>query len=94
MRRQLGFDLWYIFLGLFIICIIESTQIQDVNNYVLPPCVYVADGSGLIFLTSCLRLLVDMDVLDYPSYSTSLANLMIGISQCQRVIFVTIPHIE
>jgi Trk-type K+ transport system membrane component len=35
MRRQLGFDLWYIFLGLFIICIIEGDQIEDINNYVL-----------------------------------------------------------
>lgn len=37
MRHQLGFDLWYIFLGLFIICIVESSQIQDTNNYVSPP---------------------------------------------------------
>ena len=36
MRRQLGFDLWYIFLGLFIICIVEADQIQDTNNYVAP----------------------------------------------------------
>jgi len=33
-RRQLGFDLWYIFLGLFIICIVEGSQIADTNNYV------------------------------------------------------------
>jgi Trk-type K+ transport system membrane component len=38
MRRQLGFDLWYIFLGLFIICIVESTQIEDTNNYVRSIC--------------------------------------------------------
>ncbi|BFZ54597.1 low affinity potassium transporter [Savitreella phatthalungensis] len=30
-RRQLGFDLWYIFLALFIICIIENPEIQDTN---------------------------------------------------------------
>jgi len=33
LRRQLGFDLWYIFLGLFIICIVESPQIEDTNDY-------------------------------------------------------------
>ena len=33
-RRQLSFDLWYIFLGVFIICIAESDQIEDTNNYV------------------------------------------------------------
>jgi Trk-type K+ transport system membrane component len=35
-RRQLGFDLWYIFLGLFIICIVEADNIQDTANYVRP----------------------------------------------------------
>ena len=35
-RRQLSFDLWYVFLGVFIICIVESDQIEDTNNYVLP----------------------------------------------------------
>ena len=35
-RRQLSFDLWYIFLGVFIICIVESDQIEDTNNYVPP----------------------------------------------------------
>ena len=35
-RRQLSFDLWYIFLGVFIICIAESDQIEDTNNYVPP----------------------------------------------------------
>jgi len=30
----LSFDLWYIFLGLFIICIIEADQIENTNNYV------------------------------------------------------------
>lgn len=30
-RRQLGFDLWYIFLALFLICIIENPEIEDSN---------------------------------------------------------------
>jgi Trk-type K+ transport system membrane component len=29
MRRQLSFDLWYVFLGLFVICIVEGGRIQD-----------------------------------------------------------------
>ncbi|KAK2925597.1 Potassium/sodium transporter Trk/HKT [Fusarium oxysporum f. sp. vasinfectum] len=32
MKNQLGFDLWYIFLGTFCICISESTRIADVNE--------------------------------------------------------------
>ena len=35
-RDQLGYDLWYVFLGLFLICIIESSQIQNTNDYVSP----------------------------------------------------------
>ena len=33
LRRQLSFDLWYIFLGLFIIAIAEGSKIQDTNQY-------------------------------------------------------------
>jgi Trk-type K+ transport system membrane component len=29
LRRQLSFDLWYIFLGVFVICIVEGGQIED-----------------------------------------------------------------
>jgi potassium uptake Trk family protein len=29
LRKQLSFDLWFVFLGLFIICIAEGTKIQD-----------------------------------------------------------------
>jgi potassium uptake Trk family protein len=32
LRRQLSFDLWYIFLGLFFICIIEGSRIQNVQG--------------------------------------------------------------
>ena len=37
LRRQLSFDLWYVFLGLFIICIAERQQLEDKNNYVSVP---------------------------------------------------------
>jgi potassium uptake Trk family protein len=32
MRRQLSFDLWYVFLGLFLITIIEGRRIENVNE--------------------------------------------------------------
>ncbi|KAF0275375.1 hypothetical protein FOG50_03777 [Hanseniaspora uvarum] len=32
LRRQLSFDLWFLFLGLFIICICESKRIEDLND--------------------------------------------------------------
>ena len=33
-RRQLEFDLWYVFLGLFLICIAEGRRIADASDYV------------------------------------------------------------
>lgn len=33
LRRQLSFDLWYIFLGLFIICIVEGDRLENTNDY-------------------------------------------------------------
>jgi Trk-type K+ transport system membrane component len=32
LKNQLGFDLWYVFLGIFCICIAESDKIMDPNN--------------------------------------------------------------
>ncbi|KAI9807206.1 MAG: hypothetical protein M1825_005924 [Sarcosagium campestre] len=33
LRRQLSFDLWYVFLGLFIIAIAEGNRIENTNDY-------------------------------------------------------------
>ncbi|CAI7606059.1 unnamed protein product [Penicillium palitans] len=33
LRRQLSFDLWYVFLGLFIIAIAEGSKLQKVNDH-------------------------------------------------------------
>ncbi|KAF2436858.1 hypothetical protein EJ08DRAFT_666996 [Tothia fuscella] len=33
LRRQLSFDLWYVFLGLFLICCIEGGRIENRNDY-------------------------------------------------------------
>lgn len=32
-RRQLGFDIWYVFLGLFIISIVEGGRIENVKDF-------------------------------------------------------------
>jgi potassium uptake Trk family protein len=32
LRRQLSFDLWFVFLGLFLICIIEGGRLQDASQ--------------------------------------------------------------
>jgi hypothetical protein len=33
LRRQLSFDLWYIFLGMFVIAIVEGGRLQNTNQY-------------------------------------------------------------
>lgn len=33
LRRQLSFDLWYVFLGLFVIAIVEGGRLQNTNDY-------------------------------------------------------------
>lgn len=33
LRRQLSFDLWYIFLGMFVIAIVEGSRLQNTNEY-------------------------------------------------------------
>ena len=33
LRRQLSFDLWFIFLGLFIIAIVEGNRLENTNEY-------------------------------------------------------------
>ena len=32
-RRQLAFDMWWLGLALFLVCIIERSKLQDVNNF-------------------------------------------------------------
>lgn len=33
LRRQLSFDLWYVFLGFFVICIVEGGRLSNTNEY-------------------------------------------------------------
>lgn len=37
LRRQLSFDLWFVFLGFFIISIVEGGRLSNTNEYVCPP---------------------------------------------------------
>lgn len=37
LRKQLSFDLWYIFLGFFIICIVEGDRLQNNKQYAFTP---------------------------------------------------------
>ncbi|KAF4342172.1 potassium transporter TRK-1 [Fusarium beomiforme] len=67
MKNQLGFDLWYIFLGTFCICISESTRIADVNEpafSVFSVLFEVTSAYGNVGLS-----------LGYPTVSTSLCGL-------------------
>lgn len=34
LRKQLSYDLWYVFLGLFVIAIVEGRRIENINDYV------------------------------------------------------------
>lgn len=44
-RRQLEFDLWYVFLGLFLICVAEGGRIADASDYV---CIFLSRATLLL----------------------------------------------
>lgn len=57
LRKQLSYDLWYVFLGLFAIAIVEGNRIENTNDYVslaYPSEVLLAQshqhGSGVYYL--------------------------------------------
>lgn len=65
-KNQLGFDLWYIFLGTFCICIAEATRISDVKDpafNVFSILFEVTSAYGNVGLS-----------LGYPTVSTSLCG--------------------
>ncbi|KAH7110050.1 cation transport protein-domain-containing protein [Dactylonectria estremocensis] len=67
MKNQLSFDLWYIFLGAFCICIAESDRIADVNEpafSVFSVLFEVTSAYGNVGLS-----------LGYPTVSTSLCGM-------------------
>lgn len=84
-RRQLGFDLWYIFLGLFIICIIEADNIQDTANYVRPRHLTRLtvfqwwNPFNILFEVVSAYGCVGLSIVSAPA---SEFRLMVGISNC------------
>ncbi|KAK7402993.1 hypothetical protein QQX98_011233 [Neonectria punicea] len=66
LRNQLSFDLWYIFVGIFAICIAESSRIVDSNDpafTVFPILFEVVSAYGNVGLS-----------LGYPTVSTSFCS--------------------
>ncbi|KAJ5111413.1 Low-affinity potassium transport protein [Penicillium argentinense] len=62
LRRQLSFDLWYVFLGLFVIAIAELDRLQigDVNFQLFPVLFEIVSAYGTVGLS-----------FGYPGYNTS-----------------------
>ncbi|CCF59106.1 hypothetical protein KAFR_0G00730 [Kazachstania africana CBS 2517] len=73
LRRQLSFDLWFIFLGLFIICICENGKIQDVNK----PAINVF---SILFEVVSAYGTVGLS-LGYPGTNTSLCGQFTTLSK-------------
>lgn len=66
LRRQLSFDLWYIFMGLFIIAIAEGKHIQNNNEYAFTvfSCLFeIASAYGTVGLS-----------LGYPNVNASFSS--------------------
>ncbi|KAI4157114.1 MAG: hypothetical protein L6R39_000777 [Caloplaca ligustica] len=73
LRRQLSFDLWYIFLGLFIIAIAEGDRIQNTNEYAFTmySCLFeIVSAYGTVGLS-----------LGYPTANTSFSGQFSVISK-------------
>ncbi|KAL8769408.1 MAG: hypothetical protein Q9209_004636 [Squamulea sp. 1 TL-2023] len=73
LRRQLSFDLWYIFLGLFIIAIAEGHHIQNTNEYAFTTysCLFeIVSAYGTVGLS-----------LGYPDSNTSFAGQFSVVSK-------------
>lgn len=73
LRRQLSFDLWYIFLGLFIIAVAEGPHIQNTNDYAFTmySCLFeIVSAYGTVGLS-----------LGYPTANTSFSGQFSVISK-------------
>lgn len=73
LRRQLSFDLWYIFLGLFIIAIAEGSHIQNTNEFAFTmySCLFeIVSAYGTVGLS-----------LGYPTANTSFSGQFTVISK-------------
>ncbi|KAI4128926.1 MAG: hypothetical protein LQ338_002478 [Usnochroma carphineum] len=73
LRRQLSFDLWYIFLGLFIIAIAEGNRLQNTNEYAFTifSCLFeIVSAYGTVGLS-----------LGYPNVNTSFSGQFTVVSK-------------
>ncbi|KAL8761368.1 MAG: hypothetical protein Q9184_002500 [Pyrenodesmia sp. 2 TL-2023] len=73
LRRQLSFDLWYIFLGLFIIAIAEGNRIRNLNeaSFTMYSCLFeIVSAYGTVGLS-----------LGYPTSNTSFAGQFSVVSK-------------
>ncbi|KAK9447597.1 cation transport protein-domain-containing protein [Limtongia smithiae] len=71
LRRQLSFDLWYIFLGLFIICIADGDKIQDDSSFTIYAVLFeVVSAYGTVGLS-----------LGYPNTNASLSAQFSTVSK-------------
>lgn len=73
LRRQLSFDLWYIFLGLFIIAIAEGNHISNMNedSFTMYSCLFeIVSAYGTVGLS-----------LGYPDYNTSFCGQFSVVSK-------------
>lgn len=73
LRRQLSFDLWYIFLGLFIIAIAEGKRIRNLNeaSFTMYSCLFeIVSAYGTVGLS-----------LGYPTSNTSFAGQFSVVSK-------------
>lgn len=73
LRRQLSFDLWYIFLGLFIIAIAEGSHIQNMNedSFTMYSCLFeIVSAYGTVGLS-----------LGYPTANTSFSGQFSVVSK-------------
>ncbi|CCK69244.1 Trk2p KNAG_0C01310 [Huiozyma naganishii CBS 8797] len=73
LRRQLSFDMWFLFLGLFIICICESDNIQNTNK---PDLNVFSILFEIVSAYGCVGL-----SLGYPDTNTSLSAEFTVISK-------------
>lgn len=72
LRRQLSFDLWFIFLGLFIICICENSRLQsgDYNFQVFEILFEIVSAYGTVGLS-----------MGYPNYDPSFSGKLTTLSK-------------
>ncbi|CCE79322.1 Piso0_001379 [Millerozyma farinosa CBS 7064] len=71
LRRQLSFDLWFIFLGLFIICIAEGSKIKkDINFSIFAILFEIISAYGTVGLS-----------LGYPNFDPSFSGKFTKISK-------------